>query len=88
MSRFEIVGLTKTGGPLTKRISLTEDGKLLSDGSHCIMVAGEATRVSFDSLAKFAGIIDGMGSTKAIALGGLSTRGCHPRSMSAPSESS
>lgn len=71
VTRFEIVGLTKTGGPLTKRISLTKDGKLLSDGSHCIMIAGEATRLIFDSLTKFASIIDGMGSTKAIALGAL-----------------
>ena len=74
MTHFEIVGLTKTGGPLTKRIGLTEDGKLRSDATGCIMVAGEARRVTFDNLSQFANMIGSLGPAKAIALGAL-----HPR---------
>src|SRR5260370_4466561 len=40
----EIVRFTKTGGPLTKRIHLDENGKLKSDGSACVMSQGEAWR--------------------------------------------
>ena len=34
--------LTKTGGPLTKRITMAPDGSLRSDGSACIMATGLA----------------------------------------------
>ena len=71
MSAFEIVELTKSGGPLTKKISLSETGALISDGSACIMVAGEAKRFTFNNLTTFADVIGRLGSDKAIALGAL-----------------
>src|SRR6266702_2746446 len=50
---IEITGFTKKGGPLTKRISLADDGELLSDGSACVMSAGNAWRATFDGLLGF-----------------------------------
>jgi hypothetical protein len=67
----EITILTKTGGPLTKRISLDPDGKMRSDGSACVMSGGSARRASFDNLDAFAASIGGLGSNEAIALGAL-----------------
>jgi hypothetical protein len=69
---FSIVHFTKSGGPLTKRISLS-DGKLRSDGSACIMSRGIARRVHFGSLAELGSFIGGLASNEAIALGALRT---------------
>jgi hypothetical protein len=44
-TKYEIIVFTKTGGPLTKRISLTADGSVFSDGGACIMSCGTARRV-------------------------------------------
>jgi hypothetical protein len=44
--QIEITALTKAGGPLTKRICLSDDGKLISDGSACIMSRGGARRIT------------------------------------------
>ena len=45
-SQIEITGFAKTGGPLTKRITVAADGSLHSDGSACVMsVAGPAAPV-------------------------------------------
>src|SRR5689334_693864 len=63
-----ITRLAKSGGPLTKRISLV-NGKPLSDGSACVMSAGEACRARLDDLDQFAALIDSLGSHEAIALG-------------------
>src|SRR6266536_3591037 len=68
---IETTGFTKKGGPLTKRISLSEDGELLSDGSACVMSAGIAWRATFDSLLEFADVINDLRSSEAIALGAL-----------------
>ena len=67
----EIVSFTKSGGPLTKRISLAADGSLCSDGSACVMLVGSARRARFNTLPAFASHIDGMASNQAIALGAL-----------------
>ncbi len=53
---IEITTLTKQGGPLTKRISLTPDGMLHSDGSACIMSVGIARRCELGNLSQFAHI--------------------------------
>ena len=45
-SAIEITRLAKIGGPLTKRISLSPDGTLISDGSACLMSRAHAQRVS------------------------------------------
>jgi hypothetical protein len=68
---IEITLLAKTGGPLTKRISISPDGSLCSDGSACIMSTGAGTRTIFDSLDAFATCIGGLRSDQAIALGSL-----------------
>lgn len=77
---IEITGFVKIGGPLTKRISLSPDGGLRSDGSACVMSRGVARRLRFKTLSKFADFISSLDSTRAIALGamrlGLPKGGC------------
>ncbi len=68
---IEITALAKTGGPLTKRITLAPDGSLHSDGSACIMARGAARRMRFDNLRSFAEHIGSLESNEAIALGKL-----------------
>jgi hypothetical protein len=68
---FEITRLTKAGGPLTKRISLADDGSVKSDGSACVMSEGQARRVTFDNLESFGACIADLASDEAIALGAL-----------------
>ncbi len=65
----EITVFKKDGGPLTKRISLSKNGELISDGSGCVMSAGCAWRAAFGSLAFFAEFISDLRSDQAIALG-------------------
>jgi hypothetical protein len=68
---IHITILTKSGGVLTKRISIRPDGSLNSDGSACVMSAGEAQRATFADLASFAAHIASLQSHEAIALGAL-----------------
>jgi len=68
---FEIVGLTSASGVLTKRISLGDDGLLVSDGSACVMGQGAAKRVRLPGISAFADLIGGLKSSEAIALGSL-----------------
>ncbi len=68
---FEITLLQKSGGPLTKTIKLGDDGRLRSDGSACVMSNGLARRYSVTSLDGFAGMIAGLKTDQAIALGSL-----------------
>ena len=68
---IEITGLTSATGPLTKRISLSPDGKLISDGSACVMSRGSASRVRLGSVTEFSRLIGGLQSDQAIALGTL-----------------
>jgi len=68
---FEIVGLTSASGLLTKRISLGDDGLLVSDGSACVMGQGAARRVRLPGITAFADLIGGLKSSEAIALGSL-----------------
>jgi hypothetical protein len=67
----EIVCFTKSGGPLTKRIYLTEDGTPKSDGSACIMSRGVAKRLEVAGVARFAKLLEQLESTQAIALGAM-----------------
>jgi hypothetical protein len=71
MKTIELTGITKTGGPLTKRIHLDEDGRLISDGSACVMSAGRAKRVRLESLQDAAAVIGSLDPHEAIALGRL-----------------
>jgi len=68
---FEIVGLTSASGVLTKRISLGDDGSLVSDGSACVMGQGAAKRVRLPGISAFADWIGGLKPSEAIALGAL-----------------
>ncbi len=60
---------SKDGGPLTKRLSLDETGKLVSDGSACRMSHGVAQAISVANMDEFAELIDSLNQTQAIALG-------------------
>ncbi len=71
MTPFEIVSFAKTGGPLTKRISLSPEGKVISNGSACVMSHGQACRVRLGDLDAFAVLITELHRTEAIALGAL-----------------
>jgi hypothetical protein len=69
-----MIGLTriaKTGGPLTKRISLSPESALKSDGSARSMARGRAQRVHLDSLNEFADMLESLKSHEAVALGNL-----------------
>jgi hypothetical protein len=68
---YEIVRLTKEGGPLTKEISLNADGSTRSDGSACIMPRGIAERMPLAGIADLAALIFQLRSDQAIALGAL-----------------
>jgi hypothetical protein len=68
---IEVTRLSKIDGPLTKRISLSPEGKLVSDGSACIMSRGHARRERLDCLDEFAALIQWLAPHEAIALGAL-----------------
>ena len=70
-SAFEIVCFTKSGGPLTKRISLNDDGSTKSDGSGCLMPRGTAVRTPIADITELAALISRLRPDQAIALGAL-----------------
>jgi hypothetical protein len=71
--RLEITVFTKSGGPLTKHISLTANGSINSDGSACLMARGEARRCELASVDQLAGLIKQLPPNQAVALGTLRT---------------
>ena len=71
MSAGEITILTKSDGPLTKRISLSADGSIKSDGSACLMSRGAAQRIEVADVEQLAAVIGKLKSNQAIALGAL-----------------
>ena len=65
MSRFQITHLRKTGGPLTKRISLTPDeAGRAATAAPCIMPEGEAHRVELASIDDFAADLQSRDATR------------------------
>jgi hypothetical protein len=68
---YEITVFTKDNGPLTKRIKLGDDGKVISDGSACSMSKGRAQRVPIADVQAFADTIAQLKSDQAIALGAM-----------------
>ena len=68
---IEITVYSKDNGPLTKRISLSSDGKVASDGSACTMAKGKAKRARIDSVNDLAKLIESLKSNQAIGLGTL-----------------
>jgi hypothetical protein len=69
-ARFEITVFTKSDGPLTKRISLS-DGSIKSDGGACLMARGDARRVRVSNGKQLAKIIERICPNQAIGLGAL-----------------
>ena len=67
----ELTLFAKSGGPLTKRISLAADGTVISDGSCCLMGNGEARRVEIAGIGDLAALIEQLRVNEAIALGAL-----------------
>jgi hypothetical protein len=67
----EITVFTKSDGPLTKRIALTDSGTAKSDGGACLMSRGEARRAEIADVGELAALIGGLESNQAIALGRL-----------------
>jgi hypothetical protein len=67
----EITVFVKSGGPLTKRISLSADGAIKSDGSACLMSTGAARRVEVADIQQFAAFIGELPPNEALALGAL-----------------
>ena len=70
-SDVEITAFEKSGGPLTKRISLAPDGSVKSDGSACVMARGAAQRRHIANVGELAIVIDRTRSNQALALGAL-----------------
>ena len=68
---IEITRLTKAGGPLTKLIRLSDDGRINSDGSACVMSVGVAERAAIASVHALADLIGNLQPQDAIALGTL-----------------
>jgi hypothetical protein len=68
---FEITGFRKSGGPLTKRISLDDAGKPVSDGSACLMRHGAARWIRLGGVDELADLIGGLEPREALALGTL-----------------
>jgi hypothetical protein len=54
------VFFTKSGGPLTKSITLAADGSLKSDGSACVMPSGRARRLPVSDAAHLSAVIAGL----------------------------
>ena len=69
--QIELVKFTKTGGPLTKQISLSADGTLVKDSSACVMTHGTAERVRVASVDALGALIEDLAPSQAIALGTL-----------------
>ena len=67
----ELVKFTKTGGPLTKQISLSPDGTLVKDSSACVMTHGTAERVRVAGVDALGALIEDLAPSQAIALGTL-----------------
>jgi len=70
-SPFELTIFAKTGGPLTKQISIGADGSIKADGSQCVMPSGTARRFRFTNMQELASEIAELELNEALALGVL-----------------
>jgi hypothetical protein len=68
---IEVTALTKPGAILSKLIHLDQNGRLVKDGSACVMTEGIAGRMKLGSLADFGAMLDMLPSNVAVALGRL-----------------
>jgi hypothetical protein len=67
----ELTVFRKSGGPLTKQISLAPDGSVVSDGSECRMARGTAMRAPIPDIRALGALIEGLSFDEAISLGRL-----------------
>ena len=67
----ELTLFTKSDGPLTKRIALDSEQRVVSDGSACCMAVGRAERLQVADAAALAAVLRTMSSCQAITLGRL-----------------
>ncbi len=67
----ELTLLTKSAGPLTKRIAFDAAGRVASDGSACVMAEGRAERLPLAGPADLAAVVAAMTPDQALALGRL-----------------
>jgi hypothetical protein len=68
---FEMTQFAKTGGALTKVISLNGDGSVHSDSSECRMSSGRARRLVLPDMGELAGTIEQFEARHALGLGRL-----------------
>jgi hypothetical protein len=71
VTRFKKTGADPGSCLLTKRLALSTDGSLVSDGSACVMVEGFARRARLNGLDGHAALINNLNPDEAIALGAL-----------------
>jgi hypothetical protein len=88
----EITVVEKSGGILSKSISLRADGTINADGSACVMSRGSAHRAKVADVHAFAALIEGLKPYQAITLGALRDdlligSGSSPRTSSTASPS-
>ena len=67
----EMTVFRKSEGILTKKIMLTDDGRVHSDGGECVMSRGTAERVQIVDVYALAALINNLQSNEALALGRL-----------------
>ena len=70
---IELALIKKSGGPLTKQISLDDMGAIRSDGSACVMLHGTASRLNIADIGGLADAINGFDEKHALTLGRLRT---------------
>ena len=68
---ISITLISKSGGPLSKRIWLDAHVQVQSDGSTCVMARAEAVRPELRSADDLAFVIDAVKSNQALVLGAL-----------------
>jgi hypothetical protein len=61
----------KSGGQLTKRISLDAMGGIVSDGSACLMASGTAQRIQIRNITELGTLIATLEADQALGLGAL-----------------
>src|SRR5690349_2516671 len=71
VAMLELALVEKIGGPLTKRISLDDTGAINSDGSACVMLVGDASRLKLADVGALADAINGFRPCQALTLGRL-----------------
>jgi hypothetical protein len=71
MPPIEYTMFSKANGALTKRIVLGPDGKVVSDGSACVMARGTARRAWCSSMQEYADQLGSFTSSEALATGSL-----------------